>query len=195
MPRFKQNSHSFNLNVIKNQRADGKYQYKATIPKQLVEFTIGTGKQVSGEFFVVQEDQEEERSSLALRLRRFRNLSEKVQREMHQAKWESLLCPYCKKEVEQPTFPKGMYPISDMMFHSCGAKYYADRSDTRGASEIKKISGYKGKDWVVIHNYHIQFGRIATDLPPDFDVLEMDDRMVHVIFLNPRISNTEYPKL
>jgi len=192
MPRFKENAHSFNINVVKNQRADGKYQYKATLPKRLVDFAFGTGKQVSGEFFLVQADREEERTSIAFRLKRYRNSSMKTQKEQHQATWTTLKCPYCGLEAEPLIFSKGENPISVINTHSCGAQYYADRSDNRAMSEIEDTMGFKSKDWTLIHNYQIQIGRVASSLPEDFDILENDDRLVHVIFLKPNMSGSKY---
>ena len=97
------------------------------------------------------------------------------------ADWRSLTCPYCNKEAEPPRFPEGNYPISNQEKHECGALYYVDRSDRRTKSDWDQIRG-TNTDWMIVHNYSTQVGMVAVNLEADFDVLDDDDRLVHVIF-------------
>ena len=44
--------------------------------------------------------------------------------------------------------------------------------------------------WKIVHNYHVQFGRTASNLHPDFDLIDYENRLTHVIFLKPSLEIT-----
>ena len=184
MPKHSRNTNSYSMIVITNQRPDGRFQYKVTLPKTLGDTALSMRETVSGEFTLSGIGHGKDDPVVVFRLDRFRNPPESIQEQLLEATWENPTCPFCGEIAEAPLFPEGTDPISHRRTHECGSKYYADRSDERTEREWNSIKG-TGKDWRIIHNYHVQFGKMAVDLPPDFDVIESDDRLVHVIFLKP----------
>ncbi len=193
MPRHSEDTNSFTMRVITNRRPDGKQQYKVTLPKQIGDLALAINKSVYGEFHLKQLPDYEQKE-LVFEMSFYRNPSESHQEAMINTEWQPLRCPYCEVLAEPLMFPEGADPISHKRTHTCGSIYYADRSDNRSKSEWDKIPG-TGKDWKIVHNYHIQFGKVGNNLSPDFDILDDDDRLVHVIFNRPRNGDTSHVKL
>jgi hypothetical protein len=186
MPKHSKDTNSYSMVVITNKRPDGRFQYKVTLPKKLGDTAMSVRESVSGEFTLSNIGYGKDDPTVVFRLDRFSNPSEPTQKHLVEAEWDKLSCPFCGEVADPPIFPEGTDPISHKLTHECGATYYADRSDVRTQREWNGIKG-TGKDWKIVHNYHVQFGRVASDLPPDFDVKDSDDRLVHVLFLKPSI--------
>ncbi|MGY5853806.1 MAG: hypothetical protein RTU92_09590 [Candidatus Thorarchaeota archaeon] len=191
MPRHREDIYSYTMRVITNRRPDGEQQYKLTLPKPIGDMAISIKKIVTGEFTIKQLPDFEQRE-LVFEILFHRNSSESDQEKLLNADWQFLRCPFCEKKAAPLTFPEGAYPISYRRTHSCGAVYYADRSDRRSEIEWNEIPG-TGRDWKIVHNYHIQFGMVASGISPDFDVLDDDDRLVHVIFRKSGTQDSTYP--
>ena len=144
---------------------------------------------INGEFFITRVRNGNERNGLGVLLTRFRNGSESYQRDLMTADWKPLKCPFCKEEAEPPVFPQGADPFSHKLTHACGSTYYVDRSDNRCEAEWNEIRGTR-KDWKIVHNYHILIGKTASNLHPDFDIIDDDSQITHVVFLKPRLEIT-----
>ena len=171
MPRHSKTTHKFSLSVLHNKRADGKIQYKITLPKRLAAKAWASSEPVTGEIFLSRSHNSDAKDRLSCTIYMFRNESEEYQRELLNATWKPLMCPFCNEVAEPPLFPEGTDPISHKLTHSCGSIYYVDRSDTRSREEWNNIKG-TGRSWIIVHNYHVQFGRTASNLHPDFDLID-----------------------
>ena len=188
MPRHSDDRNSYTLRVVTNKRPDGKLQYKVTLPKPLGEMAEAIDDTVIGDFSLSKVKCGDESLQLYMNLFLFRNPSESVQEQLLQTNWHELICPYCGQPATPPTFAKGAEPISHKLTHICGATYYVDRSDRRSKGTWDDIQKKSTGDWKIIHNYHIQIGKVGTDLDPDFDIDEYGSMLSHVIFLRTTSS-------
>ena len=183
LPRHQEDANSYTLRVITNKRSDGKTQYKITLPKPLGDMAGAIDDSIVGEFFLSKIRCGDEELDLYMSMFLFNNPSESDQELLIRANWQALTCPYCGKSAEPPLFPKGAEPISHKLVHVCGATYYVDRSDRRSMREWSDIQERSPGDWRIVHNYHIQIGKVGTNLPEDFDIDLHDSRLNHVIFV------------
>ena len=184
MPRHSRNTNSYSMIVVTNKRPDGRFQYKVTLPKRLGDAAMSGKVNTTGEFTLSEIGYGGSDPTMIFTLERFSNPSEAVQEEFMRAEWKSLTCPFCGEPATPPLFPEGGEPISEKLVHSCGSRYYADRSDTRRAQEWEQIKG-TDRSWRIVHNYHVLLGKVAQNLSPDFDVDDGGTRLCHVIFLKP----------
>ena len=183
MPRHQENRNSYTLRVVTNERPDGKSQYKVTLPKPLGDMAKAIDDTVNGEFFLSQAKLGDEQLDLYMTMSLFRNPSEPIQQLLMKTHWQDLICPYCKKPATPPLFPKGAEAISHKLSHQCGATYYVDRSDRKSERQWDDLAKRSHGDWCIVHNYHIQIGKVGVDLDPDFDVDEYCTCLAHVIFV------------
>jgi hypothetical protein len=184
VPRHPDNTNAYSMVVVTNKRPDGRFQYKVTLPKRLGDAAMSGAIPVTGEFSLSEVGYGHDDPTVVFRLDRYRNPSADTQRNFMAAEWTKLVCPFCNQEAEPPLFPEGAEPISHKMAHDCGSHYYADRSDLRSARKWEEIKG-TGSSWRIVHNYHVLLGKVASNLPADFDVDDGGTMLCHVIFLAP----------
>jgi hypothetical protein len=194
MPRHKEGTYAFTMNVVSNKRPDGRYQYKITLPKALGDMTLGIKGSIIGEFELSEIGYGKNDPSLVFSLYRFENNDVSIQKQLYATKWTDLICPFCNKKAAPLIFNEWNDPISQKGKHACGAMYYADRSDTRRAKDWESIRKRVGGEWEIIHNYHIELGKVGSNLDFDFDINHGKTRMVHVIFLKPESSRDGAPE-
>ncbi len=188
MPKHSEDANSYSMIVVTNKRPDGRYQYKVTLPKRLGDAAMSGKVQTTGEFSLAEIGYGTNDPTMVFKLEQFCNPPVAVQEEIMRAEWEPLTCPFCGDLATPPLFPESADPISHKLVHSCGSRYYADRSDTKSAREWELIKG-TGKSWKIVHNYHVLLGKVAPNLSPDFDVNDGGTRLCHVMFLKPTSSS------